>query len=177
MDNMKKLRRLVLPALIYVVLVETCAPVPVSENPRDVENSNNVFHPSAVSFQNIRRRRASHIIISKAIIEGIKAVKRLSTGATKVPTDKKYRKFEKPGDFGKAVQDFEGLLPNGAHDFKMPDGVSGKAGRVGDRLLVLRNKGDSGKPTITIMKIEDVIRLDGKNRISGRLTDEIIYKD
>ena len=50
-------------------------------------------------------------------------MKRLVIGATRVPTSKLHRRFEKPGNFDRAVADFESLQPQGAHDFKMPAGV------------------------------------------------------
>ena len=53
----------------------------------------------------------------------------------------------------------------------------GKAGRVGDRLLVVQNKADTGYPTINVLQIEKVSLLSGKGKIDGKLTEVITYLD
>ena len=49
------------------------------------------------------------------------------------------------------------------------------AGRVGDRLLLLKNRDDLGYPTMDIVKIQDVSTAGYTGNVRGKLTDKIIF--
>ena len=49
------------------------------------------------------------------------------------------------------------------------------AGRVGNRLLVLKNAGDDGLPTMEIVTIQNVSKVGNKGQVRGKLTDIILF--
>ena len=63
-------------------------------------------------------------IVGRAVITGIRSVKKLLRGAEKISTGEKLRKYRKPGSYESAVKEFLSLKPSGAHNFHMEDGVS-----------------------------------------------------
>lgn len=133
--------------------------------------------PFSAYLSGKRSRRAVPIILGEAAILGMKAAKHLRRGAKRLLTDQKHRVYEKSGTFDRAVEDFFSAKPSDHHDFKMPDGVYGKAGTVGDRLLVVRNKGATGEPTLDVIKIEKQEKVGKRKSFYGKLTDAFIYKD
>lgn len=81
----------------------------------------------------------------------------LLRGTTQVTSKDKSRKtYTKSGGLEQLEKDFKAYGPRQASRFKTPNGGFGKAGKVGDRILIMKTKGENGKPTMQILKADDV---------------------
>lgn len=113
-----------------------------------------------------RQKRAVKIILDGALA-GIKAMNTLTQGAKRLPPKGRFREFEKPGSLKQALKDFKKLKMLQQHEFKLPGGGIGIAGKVGDRQFILQS--DGAVPLIDVIQIEkDWLR---------RITTRIYYID
>lgn len=120
-----------------------------------------------------RRKRSPLTLAARAYA----AVQKLIKGATTVPANsKRYRLYEKTGDFERAKADFESVSPRNVKDLSgrgfNTRSSAGKiyTGLVGDRRIFLREigvKGDKFRPTIEVSEAK---------MGSGPYVDKIVYK-
>lgn len=124
-----------------------------------------------------RKRTASHVmLITSAILRGIEAVKALLKGAKPITTEGKVKQYAKHGNYDQAVNDFYAVRPHDVSRFRLFQGIQyggvGMRGRVGDRTLIIKSKGTTGKPTMEIMKTDI-----STGYVKIRKTDILIYTD
>ena len=53
----------------------------------------------------------------------------------------------------------------------------GTTGVVGDRQLILKSVGETGKPTLDVIKVVSRQDSKGKKEMYGKITERITYKD
>lgn len=94
---------------------------------------------------------------AQMVTKGAAAVKTLRQGATRlIPPQSRYRNiFEKPGSLSTALQEFRSLNPTDVKRIELDTFLSSTRvlrGRVGDRLIILKNADvfANGRPTITV---------------------------
>lgn len=77
--------------------------------------------------------------LGSAVSRGYAAAKKLLDGSIRVlpPKNKKLREFVKPGDYNKALKDFESVRPYDVQKLYGPQGVVRRVGHVGDRTIIL----------------------------------------
>lgn len=97
-----------------------------------------------------RRKRSVLGIIAQ---KGLKAWKLLLKGTNQVPSGKhNVREFEKIGTLKTALKDFKDADPDYVQKLEFPSGITGRAGYIGDRTIILKARGSNGKPNIEILK-------------------------
>lgn len=85
--------------------------------------------------------------------KGLKAWKLLLQGTNQVPSGThNVREFEKIGTLKTALKDFKDADPDYVQKLEFPSGVTGRAGYIGDRTIILKARGSNGKPNIEILK-------------------------
>lgn len=88
---------------------------------------------------------------------GVQFVNFVLKGAQQVPTDKIMReKYAKPGGVGQLKKDFYKFSPLAVRRFKLSGGGEGKAVKIGDRIAIMKTKGESGNPSLEVFKASDV---------------------
>ena len=103
-----------------------------------------------------RRRTKRGTIVQQAVFKGYKAAKFLLEDAQPVPKGEKIRsdkvnEFLKPGGFLRAYNEFRVLEPSNLREYG-PSGYRTMMGNVGDRVLILNQKGFAGVPQLEIIK-------------------------
>lgn len=117
-----------------------------------------------------REKRTVRLLLGRAVLQGIQAVKRMVKGARKVPSDNGVKEYEKTGGYKKASMDFEKAKPKDVQPLIGPSGVIGKTGKVGDREVILRDGGNGVRPTIEIIRPRDF-----KGNYVDQVTERITY--
>lgn len=85
--------------------------------------------------------------------KGVRATKFLLKDTVVTPNIKfNIRESQKQGTLKTALKDFYSVNPAFVEKLKFPGGVTGRSGRIGDRKIILKNRGKDGKPTIEIMQ-------------------------
>lgn len=119
-----------------------------------------------VLYSKRRKKRTIYNLVKSAgaVFMGLRATRTILSGTT--PTGP--HTYIKHGGLMRAVKDFGDVKPQSGMEYKLPGGGVGRWGEVGDRIIVIETRGDSGKPTIEI--IQNLERTD-------ETTDIITYID
>lgn len=109
-----------------------------------------------------RRKRALYGVFGFGVMRGLQTARTLLDGARHLFTlAENTRVFVKKGDYGTAKEDFRTARLSAVDKFELPGGVEGKIGESGDRIVTIQTFGESGNPTMKIIRqsvngIEDV---------------------
>lgn len=103
------------------------------------------FITKQVRYTSMRKKRSLTAIGALALRALLREAKPVRSKS------KKYRNFEKKGDFVTALRDFLSVNPVGISERTTEHGTKIIQGHVGDRLLVLRNRSFLQQPSLEIV--------------------------
>lgn len=134
-----------------------CTAIP-SLGAEKCKNDVNCFSRMQSSKSKEKRTSAYNFYMNFAAREGKRAVQKLLQGAEETPSyTYQFKSFQKSGGWEMALDDFQGIqLTNVAvYGGKYFDGINWDVmvGRAGDRNILLKKRGWSGKPSIEVMKL------------------------
>ena len=124
-------------------------------NVRRIQNNIDSNICNIANYDRERSKRGS--FVKQAAVQGYKAVKFLLKGAKPLPKSELERlrnidEFQNTGGFMRAYADFRVVVKPSSIKEYGPKGDRGIFGRVGDRLLMLHEKGSAGVPHMAIVK-------------------------
>lgn len=143
------------------LLISAAAPEP--NNRHIIRSLVSPYHEkiTKASVEGGREKRAIFTMVKK----GAAAVLRLINGLNELPSDDKLtRVFEKKGSYLTAIRDFKSVSPEKISTFSLPSGNKGIFGKVGDRTIMVEKRGDTGNPTILIIRNMGFAK-EGKDKI------------
>lgn len=109
-------------------------------------------HSSSDITYETRNKRAIYGLLGFAL-KGYETAKKLLKGARHLYTVTTTRKiYVKSGDYGTALRNFGAAKLTEVNDFDLPGGVKGKIGESGDRVVTIQTMGESGYPTMKIVR-------------------------
>lgn len=140
-------------------------------------NSEVLYHRVYGNSYSNRRKRAVQAAI-RAIQIGMKVVEEFLANAKQVPsTNELRRKYIKPGGAEQWSRDFDSFIYDEVTDYKTKDGVYGQVGKIGNRVVITKNRGPDGYPTTEILRAKDKLEFRKTGRKFDRVRDEITYTD
>lgn len=142
------------------------------------EISDVYFYGYSEGHRQTRALRGPYLI-STIVRIGIKLTQSLLKGTTQISSKgKSWKVYKKSGGIEQMRKDFELYNPEQIGTFKTPNGGYGKTGKVGDRILMMKTKGENGKPTLEIFKTLEIqqMKADGI-KFSELHRQKIIYSD
>lgn len=144
----------------------------------EIRRSNGVLYHIMYGYSDSNRRKRAVQAAIRAIQIGMKVVEEFLTNARAVPsTNELRRKYVKPGGLKQWKHDFQSIIYDEVNNYKTKDGVYGQVGKIGDRVVITRNKGPDGYPTTEILRAKDKYEYRKTGRKFDRVRDEITYKD
>lgn len=123
-------------------------------------------HRTSEVFRAVIRRKRGIFTVAKAILEGSKATNSLLEGARKLVSTTFVKRYQKPGSYMQAMDDFDSVKPTHVRTFVLGD-ADGKIGLIGDRAIVIKSTSETGYPTLKIFK---------PKRIPNKAGDTVIYE-
>lgn len=103
-------------------------------------------------LQNRREAKRAASIVNIAIRGGKRAVLKLLQDSKQLSENTLYRNYVKSGGITRAKSDFEALRPNNVLEHITDDGSQVRIGQVGDRNVIISNKGKNGQPIVMIQR-------------------------
>lgn len=107
------------------------------------------------------RGKRQYYTLKKVVAYGREIMKAILKDAISTPAPKRFQPaYRKVGGLQKLNEDFYRFKPQIIQGFDLPDLVEGRTGVVADRILIAKNKGKGGRPTLTILKAKDIRQLE-----------------
>lgn len=103
------------------------------------------------------RQKRAYYNIAKTINRGIQITKSLLYGTKRVNPDETIKQiYVRKGGIAKLKKDFYRFKPTEIKRFESSNGGIGKVGKVADRILIYKTRGDDGLPQLEIVKAKDI---------------------
>lgn len=167
------------------LLLVSCIIVPSLTYP-NIQRYPNSDRNDVKGFPETAREKRAARIIGASVLQGLRAIKQLLSGAKQVPSDTPpTRQFVKEGGYQQAYKDFATIIRNPKDITVFPTEAKtyGRTGNIGDIQFILRYNGEGKQSTIEIRKMGAFVPT-GTNlkylkqwTSSGRLLDKITYSD
>lgn len=113
---------------------------------RYMENGGLQYGTEDQEFTGQRRKRSALGLLAQKMKLLLKDTFQIPSKTSNV------REFEKMGTLKTALKDFKDTNPAFVRKIKYPNGGTGRYGYIGDKTIVLKARGDYGRPSIEVIK-------------------------